>query len=235
MIVQRRRYVDAILRHMETKEQLRTRVLERRDAIPEEVRARKSATVCARLELKLAEAFAGAGAGAAGAGVPGAAGARTPTVAVFASMRSEVDMRAFVDAAHARGWDVCFPCMVREDAAIDGSAAPSRMAFYRVAREQLETARERFLNTPLRCLACAALERDGFEPVEPDELDAVVVPLVAFDDAGRRLGYGGGNYDRLLPRLRGDAVVVGVGFEEQRVDRVPCEPHDAALPHVVSA
>ena len=41
IIVQRRRYVDAILRPMETKKQLRSRVLARRDALPEEVRARK--------------------------------------------------------------------------------------------------------------------------------------------------------------------------------------------------
>lgn len=66
IIVQRRRYVDAILRSMETKKQLRSRVLARRDALPEEVRARKSAAICARLEQVLAEALAGAeGAGTA--------------------------------------------------------------------------------------------------------------------------------------------------------------------------
>ena len=66
IIVQRRRYVDAILRPMETKKQLRSRVLARRDALPEEMRARKSAAICARLEQVLAEALAGAeGAGTA--------------------------------------------------------------------------------------------------------------------------------------------------------------------------
>ena len=44
----------------------------------------------------------------------------------------------------------------------------------------------------------------------------MVVPLVAFDDAGRRLGYGGGNYDQLLPRLRADAVVIGIAFDEPK-------------------
>lgn len=224
---------------METKKQLRSRVLARRDALPEDVRARKSAAICARLEQELADALEGAP-GSASAGTPDAAGGRTPTVAVFASMRSEVDTRAFVDAAYERGWRVCFPCMVREDAGAEGAAgsgaaAPSRMAFYRVEREQLEAARTGFLGAPLRCLACAALERDGYHAVAPDELDAVVVPLVAFDDAGRRLGYGGGNYDQLLPRLRADAVVMGVAFDEQRVDIVPCEPHDVTLPRVVSA
>lgn len=271
IIVQRRRYVDAILRPMETKKQLRSRVLARRDALPEEVRARKSAAICARLEQVLAEALAGAeGAGTAQASAEGTSradatgGGAVPTVAVFASMRSEVDTRPFVEAAYARGWDVCFPCMVREEPAACGSRAgdeprmPSEsrtageasgsraagetggtsgsplMRFYRVAREQLDAAAAGFLGAPLRCLACEALERDGFRAVDPEELDAVVVPLVAFDDAGRRLGYGGGNYDQLLPRLRDDVAVVGIAFDEQRVETVPCEPHDIALPHVVS-
>lgn len=270
IIVQRRRYVDAILRSMETKKQLRSRVLARRDALPEEVRARKSAAICARLEQVLAEALAGAeGAGTAQVSAEGTSradatgGSAVPTVAVFASMRSEVDTRPFVEAAYAHGWDVCFPCMVREEPAAGGSRAAGRagadeaggspvpsepragdvprmpsgspqMRFYRVAREQLDAAAAGFLGAPLRCLACEALERDGFQAVDPEELDAVVVPLVAFDDAGRRLGYGGGNYDQLLPRLRADAVVIGIAFDEQRVETVPCEPHDIALPRVVS-
>ncbi len=282
IIVQQRRYVDAILRPMETKKQLRSRVLARRDALPEEVRARKSAAICARLEQVLAEALAGAeGAGTAGVSAEGTSRAdatgegAAPTVAVFASMRSEVDTRPFVEAAYARGWDVCFPCMVREEPAAGGSRTAGRadadeaggssvssepragdvprmpsgsraagetggtsgspqMRFYRVAREQLDAAAAGFLGAPLRCLACEALEHDGFQAVDPEKLDAVVVPLVAFDDAGRRLGYGGGNYDQLLPRLRDDVAVVGIAFDEQRVETVPCEPHDIALPHVVS-
>ena len=282
IIVQQRRYVDAILRPMETKKQLRSRVLARRDALPEEVRARKSAAICARLEQVLAEALAGAeGAGTAGVSAEGTSRAdatgegAAPTVAVFASMRSEVDTRPFVEAAYARGWDVCFPCMVREEPAAGGSRTAGRadadeaggssvssepragdvprmpsgsraagetggtsgspqMRFYRVAREQLDAAAAGFLGAPLRCLACEALEHDGFQAVDPEKLDAVVVPLVAFDDAGRRLGYGGGNYDQLLPRLRDDVAVVGIAFDEQRVETVPCEPHDIALPPVVS-
>lgn len=203
---------------METKEQVRSRVLARRDALPEYVRARKSAAICAQVEQTLAEALSGM-----------EAGAGAPTVAAFASMRSEVDMRAFVESAFDRGWSICFPCMVRDE-----EGQPSQMAFYRVEHEQLEAARAKFLDTPLRCLPCAALEQAGFRVAAPEELDAVIVPLVAFDDAGRRLGYGGGNYDQLLPRLRANSVVIGVGFDEQRVETVPCELHDVALPRVVS-
>lgn len=252
---------------METKKQLRSRVLARRDAMPEEVRARKSAAICARLEQVLAEALAEAedarttGVSAEGMARTDATGkSAAPTVAVFASMRSEVDTRPFVETAYARGWDVCFPCMVCEEPAanrsraagragadeaggssglqaageIGGTSKSPRMRFYRVTRKQLDAATAGFLGTPLRCLACKALERDGFQAVDPEEFDAVVVPLVAFDDAGRRLGYGGGNYDQLLPCLRADASVVGIAFDEQRVEAVPCEPHDITLPRVVS-
>ena len=110
-----------------------------------------------------------------------------------------------------------------------------RDRFYLVERERLDHAREAFLSKPLRCLPCAALSQQGYEAVTPAELDGVVVPLVAFDDAGHRLGYGGGNYDRLLARVRPDIAIVGIAFEEQRVPSVPTEPHDRALPRIVIA
>ena len=189
---------------------------------------RKSEAICEQAERMLADAFAASLAPRDGDG-DGAA-RDVPTVAVFASMRSEVDTRPFVEAAYARGWSVCFPCMVR-----DAPGEPSRMQFYRVSHDRLEAARTAFLDAPMRCLACVALEVAGYADVAPDELDAVLVPLVAFDDAGNRLGYGGGNYDRLLPLLRDDAVILGIAFDEQRVDEVPCEPHDRQLARVVSA
>lgn len=65
-------------------------------------------------------------------------------------------------------------------------------------------------------------------------LDWVLVPGVAFDDAGRRIGYGGGYYDRLLPLLRSDARRVAGAFELQIVDRVPAASHDVAVEAVVT-
>jgi 5-formyltetrahydrofolate cyclo-ligase len=59
----------------------------------------------------------------------------------------------------------------------------------------------------------------------------VVVPLLAFDANGWRLGYGGGFYDRTLRRLRDmkDVVAVGLGFEAQKVDAVPRLDYDERL------
>lgn len=59
----------------------------------------------------------------------------------------------------------------------------------------------------------------------------VLVPLVAFDRAGGRLGYGGGFYDRTLPRLRAAQTVVAIGLAHgvQELAAVPREPHDQPL------
>jgi len=63
--------------------------------------------------------------------------------------------------------------------------------------------------------------------MELNQLDLVLVPGVAFDSHGRRLGRGQGFYDRLLAGVRGTKC--GVAFEEQLVDAVPVEPLDISL------
>ena len=72
------------------------------------------------------------------------------------------------------------------------------------------------------------------EIVEPDIL---LVPLLAFDAAGWRLGYGGGYYDRTLARLRAlkPVVAIGLAFDEQQVDHVPRGPFDQPLDWVLTA
>lgn len=67
-----------------------------------------------------------------------------------------------------------------------------------------------------------------------DRLDAAVVPGVAFDPDGSRLGYGGGHFDRLITRLRPGTAVIGVAFEEQIVAAVPTEPHDRRVGLIVT-
>jgi 5-formyltetrahydrofolate cyclo-ligase len=65
-------------------------------------------------------------------------------------------------------------------------------------------------------------------------IDWVLVPGVAFDSGGYRIGYGGGYYDRLLPLLRRDARRVAGVFELQLVDRVPTAPHDLTVDAIVT-
>lgn len=71
--------------------------------------------------------------------------------------------------------------------------------------------------------------------VEPDVIDLVIVPGLAFTADGRRLGQGGGFYDRFLPLVREDCVTCGVGYAEQIVDDLPLEVHDRLLTMVMTA
>lgn len=68
----------------------------------------------------------------------------------------------------------------------------------------------------------------------PGELEAVIVPGVAFTAAGERMGRGRGYYDRYLaqPELR--AVKIGVCYTHQLADALPVEPHDVRMDHVIA-
>jgi 5-formyltetrahydrofolate cyclo-ligase len=76
-------------------------------------------------------------------------------------------------------------------------------------------------------------------PHEADllEPDILIVPVVAFDDAGHRLGYGKGYYDVTLETLRSrrSILAVGIAYAAQRVPALPHEPHDQKLDWVLTA
>lgn len=69
--------------------------------------------------------------------------------------------------------------------------------------------------------------------ISPYELDAIILPCVAFDAKLRRLGHGAGYYDRFLP-LCEKAVKIAAAFELQRLDKVICDSHDIAMDLVVT-
>lgn len=76
--------------------------------------------------------------------------------------------------------------------------------------------------------------RDHCSAVAAATIEWVLVPGVAFDADGRRLGYGGGYYDRLLPLLKATAPRVAGAFETQLVDCVPAAPHDIGVDCIVT-
>lgn len=75
-------------------------------------------------------------------------------------------------------------------------------------------------------------EPTGTNTVSPEEIEVVVVPAVAYDRAGNRLGRGKGFYDRLLASTK--ATKIGVAYEFQMVDSIPAEPHDVKMDIVIS-
>lgn len=68
--------------------------------------------------------------------------------------------------------------------------------------------------------------------MEPNTIDCIVVPLVAFDENKHRIGHGKGYYDRYLQRSK--AVTIGVAFACQKVDAIPVEAHDVTLDYIVT-
>lgn len=196
------------------KAELRRAVIARRDALDLDVQAAKSAVVCARLVELLDRLDAAA----------------PRSVAVYAAMGSEVDPAAFAAAAVARGWRVAYPCML---SATDAMAYGQRMCMRAVSAG--DASEVPFIVHPTRAFAATDVDSDHFSIVPAKALDMIIVPLVAFDRAGARLGYGGGCYDRYLPTLSATCQVVGIAFDEQRVDHVPTDTHDLPLPNIVSA
>ena len=75
---------------------------------------------------------------------------------------------------------------------------------------------------------------DKVRPVEPEQIDLVIVPGVAFDLQGNRLGYGGGYYDRFFEVLQPDCKLVAIGFELQIVPEIPVEEWDQQVDGLVT-
>lgn len=196
------------------KAELRRTVIARRDAIDLDVRKAKSAVICTRLVELLGRLDAAA----------------PRTVAVYAAMGSEVDPAAFAAAVAKRGWRVAYPCML---SAIDAAACGQRMCMRAVAADDASAAP--FIAHPTRAFAATDIDSSRFPIVPAEALNMIVVPLVAFDRAGARLGYGGGCYDRYLPTVSPACHVIGIAFDEQRVDDVPTDAHDLPLPNIISA
>ena len=196
------------------KAELRRAVIAQRDALDLDVRAAKSATICARLVELLDR--------------PDSAAPRT--VAAYAAMGSEVDPAAFAAAAAALGWLVAYPCML---SAAEAAARGQRMCMRAVAADDASAAP--FIAHPTRAFAATDIDSSRFPIVSAEALDMIIVPLVAFGRASARLGYGGGCYDRYLPMLSPACQIIGIAFDEQRVDHVPTDAHDLPLPHIISA
>ena len=72
------------------------------------------------------------------------------------------------------------------------------------------------------------------ELVTFDEIQAVVVPGVAFDESGRRLGRGGGFYDRFLESMPAHIQTFGVAFDEQITETIPVDPWDQTVKNIVT-
>ncbi len=134
----------------------------------------------------------------------------------YASCNNEVDLSRLIQTALAEGKQVALPLSLWEERQL----LPVSITKY---PEDLTRGR------------CGILEPQLKKPPVPlDILDLVLVPGVAFDVSGYRLGYGQGFYDRFLRGLKPGTGIVGAAFGFQIVASVYPEAHDYALPRLVS-
>lgn len=133
-------------------------------------------------------------------------------VALYAALVDEMPSRPFYERALRAARVLLWPRLAEDD----------RLEFAPCARwEELRPGR---YGVPSPAAAPVALSAG----------DLVLVPGLAFDGRGRRLGRGGGHYDRALAAAGEGTVTIGVGYEFQRVAEVPEELHDVALDGVVT-
>lgn len=131
--------------------------------------------------------------------------------------RSEWDTRPLVDAALREGRRIAVPRVDREFRTLRLHAIEN------VDRDIVPG----YLGVPE--------PRPTLPAIHPVEVDWVLVPGVAFDAQGRRLGYGGGFFDRLLPLIAAEAPKIAGAFDVQIVDEVPAGPLDHRVDAIATA
>lgn len=138
------------------------------------------------------------------------AGARHASI--YLPMKFEIDPEPIARRLRAAGARILLPVVVERDAPLVFRAEGGR------------------LEPDSAGLPAPPPEAEQRDP------DLVILPLLAFDSRGYRLGWGGGYYDRTLRALRsrGSVLAVGLAFAGQEVERVPRELHDQKLDAVVT-
>lgn len=137
---------------------------------------------------------------------------RSRTVFVYCSTPEEIDTHAIIADALRRGKRVCLP-----------KCLPGHAMQPCAITSERDLTEERF-GIPEPGAHCAA--------VAPEEIDLCLVPALACDRTGARLGYGGGFYDRFLPQT--PACRMALCAQARLLERVPAEPHDVRCGCIVT-
>ena len=137
------------------------------------------------------------------------------TVMIFLAIQGEIDPAELARAAWREGKTVLVPVTVWEDRSMVAVAIDS-------------------LDSGLVVTDQGIREPVGGQAVAVDEIDLIVVPALAFDRQGNRLGRGGGFYDRFLASPGMRARLCGIAFCEQLLDEVPTGVHDCPVDIIVT-
>lgn len=132
----------------------------------------------------------------------------------YRSFRSEADTAEIVENLFQLGKTLCFP--VCEKAGIMHAFSP-------IDENSWITGKMGIMEP----------DREKSRLIAPENIELLICPIVAFDDQKNRIGYGGGYYDRYLPRCE-KAVKIGIAFEAQRMEKIYPDQYDRAMDIIVT-
>lgn len=140
--------------------------------------------------------------------------ASASAVMVYGPSPEEVDVSVLEFALRERGTRIAYPRV----------AGPHELTLHWVDRETRLVTGSFGLREPAEDAPAVAISA----------LSALIVPGIAFDPEGNRLGFGGGYYDTLLGGREGGPLTIGVAYDEQVVSAVPHHTHDRPMDIVVT-
>lgn len=135
---------------------------------------------------------------------------RIQNVALYAAINKEIDMAFLAEMLTMRGLTVCLPRVVRKN---------EPMVF------------NKWDMLPLHDKDAEGIPCAMGEEIVPD---VVILPVVAFNREGYRLGYGSGYYDRTFAKIEKDIYKIGVGYSFQESSKFKAEEHDVPLNVIVT-
>ncbi|GLI46457.1 5-formyltetrahydrofolate cyclo-ligase [Methanoculleus bourgensis] len=136
------------------------------------------------------------------------------TIMVYVSKVPEVETECLITDLNRRGVRVVVPIIERETTSLRLSYLPDPSVL-----------RASTFNVP---------EPLGHElPARPEDVQVIIIPMLAFDAEGNRLGYGAGYYDRFLCRYP-HPIKIGVAFSCQQAERIPADGNDVKMDYIVT-
>jgi len=136
-------------------------------------------------------------------------------IMLFLSMPDEPQMMNIIKHAWRHGKTVCVPHMRKEFGVMDAAIIHDM--------DQLVRGRLNLL----------VPDPTTLQIIDPKCIDVIVVPAVAYDLAGNRLGMGAGYYDRFIPKAL-QAILIGSIWSSQIMDHLPCDPYDQPVHYLLN-
>ncbi len=152
--------------------------------------------------------------------------AKCNVILCYVDMRNEVPTRVLLRRLIGEGRSVCVPAIVKD------CPEDRKMRACEIRDIDKDLKAGTFgIYEPADCICGGDC---SLRVYLPGELDAVIVPGIAFDRKRRRIGYGAGYFDRYLSNVRSDCMKIGLAYEFQVLENVPSEGHDIALDMIIT-